>query len=270
LPKFFTLNKEQNMSQIQNITDTQKVPWLRVGVIGVGIVAMALMAPLVWMAATGGVGLLVLGAVLAVSYTALQAIPFAGQKLENKLLAARKAEARRNPIEQLQNEVLRRAQRLRAFRHALSNVGGQIESISQMLVERRHKDPTHELDRQERALRRLQQFQSANLARLGQAQSALEEFRFTVERKESEWRIAAAIGEANDLMDPNATDALMQDLLTDTALRSVQERFNQVFAELDVQMSSVDGPTRKLLDDQSLYQMDALHLPESNTQRSRA
>jgi hypothetical protein len=49
-------------------------------------------------------------------------------------------------------------------------------------------------------------------------------------------------------------------LLADTALRSVQERFNAVFAELDVQMCSVDAPTRQLLDEPSLQRMEALDL----------
>jgi len=48
----------------------------------------------------------------------------------------------------------------------------------------------------------------------------------------------------------------------------VQDRFNNVFAELDVQMSSVDGPTRNLLDDQSLDRMDELHLPQYANVRS--
>jgi hypothetical protein len=92
----------------------------------------------------------------------------------------------------------------------------------------------------------------------------------TVQRRESEWRIALAIDDANVALDPNAADNLMQDLITDTALRTVQDRFNNVFAELDVQMSSLDGPTRNLLDDQSLARMDELHLPEFESVRRNA
>jgi hypothetical protein len=239
------------------------INWIRAAALASAVAALALLAPIVWLAVSGGIGLLMLGTLLAVAFAAVQVLPLLGQKLENALLAARKSEARRNPIEQLQNEVLRRAQRLKSFRQALVTVGGQIESISQMLVERKHRDPSHVLERQERALARLQHFHTLNLARLGQAQSALQEFKSTVERKESEWRIALAIGDANDLLDPNATDNLMQDLLTDTALRAVQDRFNHVFAELDVQMSSMGGPTRLLLDEHSLGPMDALHLPQT-------
>jgi hypothetical protein len=258
------------MSTIEDTIAKRQVTWIRGLFVVAGVAGLALFAPIVWLAFTGGMGLLALAGVFAVGFAAVQAVPLMGQKLENALLAARKSEARRNPIEQLQNEMLRRAARLKSFRSALVTVGGQIESIEHMLSQRRHQDPGHDLERQERALQRLKQFHGLNLNRLLQAQAALEEFRLTVGRKQSEWRIALAIDDANVALDPNAADNLMQDLMTDTALRTVQDRFNNVFAELDVQMSSLDGPTRNLLDDQSLDRMDELHLPECTPLRREA
>jgi hypothetical protein len=143
-------------------------------------------------------------------------------------------------------------------------VSGQIESISQMIAARRHRDPAHVLEQQQGALLRLQQFQEMNRRRLNNAEQALGEFRATIERKESEWRIALAIEEATAALDPDAAEGLLQDLLADTALRSVQERFNAVFAELDVQMCSVDAPTHRLLDQTAWQRMEAIDL------RSRA
>lgn len=241
-------------------TPQRQLPWLRGLAAAVAVLALAVFAPVVWLAAAGGAGLMVLGTLLALAFAAIQALPLVAQKLENRLLAARKAEARRNPIEQLQNELLRRADRLKAFRRALVTVGGQIESITQMVAARRDRDPTHVLEQQQRALQRLQQFHELNLRRLNNAEQALGEFRSTIERKESEWRIALAIEEATAALDPQAAEGLMQGLLADTALRSVQERFNAVFAELDVQMSSVDAPTRQLLDEPSRQRMEALDL----------
>ncbi len=235
--------------------------WLRLGAVGLGLGLLALALPLVWAAVMAGVGLLALGLLLALGYGLTQMLPWLGQRLENTLLAQRKAEARRNPIEQLQNELLRRADRLTAFREALVIVGGQVESIAQMVQERRQRDPAHVLERHERALQRLQQFHQLNIARLQQAQAALDEFRRVIERKESEWRIALAIDEASTLLDPRSADALVQDLLADTALRTVQERFNSVFAELDIQMSSLDAPTRSLLQPSGLAPMNPLELP---------
>ncbi len=257
------------MNNLQQPGSAKQIPWVRLATVAVGIVALALFAPIVWLAATTGVGLLVLGAILAVGFAAFQTLPLLGQKLENRLLAARKAEARRNPIEQLQNDILRRAERLRAFSKALVTVGGKIESISQLVAESRQRDPGHVLDQQQRALQRLQQFYTLNLRRLGQAKAALDEFGDTVKRRESEWIIACAIGEVTELMDPEAGDNLIQGLLTDTALRTVQDRFNSIFAELDVQMSSLDGPTGTILTGNGLDRMDALRLPEIASQRER-
>jgi hypothetical protein len=231
---------------------------------------LALSAPLVAAAVAAGAGLSALAVMAVAGVTAFHALPLALQKLENHLLKLRKAEARKNPIEQLQNEMLRRAQRLKSFRNALVTVGGQIESIEQMMAERHQRDPGHVLERQERALQRLRQFHGVNLNRLVQAQAALDEFGLTVQRKDSEWRMALAIDDATAALDPNATENFMQNLLTDTALRTVQDRFNRVFAELDIQMNSVEGPTRSLLDQRNLDHMDELHLPQYAGARSQS
>jgi tetratricopeptide (TPR) repeat protein len=238
-----------------------QLTWLRALSAGIAVLVLAALAPVIWLAAAGSAGLLVLGGLLAIGVALLQALPLAAQKLENRLLAARKAEARRNPIEQLHNELLRRAERLKVFRRALVTVGAQIESITQMIAARRHRDPAHVLEQQERALQRLKQFHALNLERLQNAEQALQDFRATIERKESEWRIALAIEEATAALDPDAAEGLLNDLLADTALRSVQDRFNAVFAELDVQMSSVDAPTRTLLEPAEQQRMRALELP---------
>jgi hypothetical protein len=243
-------------------SNTSHQLWLVRGfAVAATLALLALSAPLIWAAVSAGAGLAAIAGMAVVGMLAFQALPLVLQTVENRLLKMRKAEARRNPIEQLQGEMLRRAQRLKSFRNALVTVGGQIESIEQMMAERHQRDPGHVLERQERALQRLRQFHGVNLNRLVQAQAALDEFQLTVQRKDSEWRMAMAIDDATAALDPNASDNLMQVLLTDTALRTVQDRFNRVFAELDIQMISTEGPTRNLLDQGHLDHMDALNLP---------
>jgi hypothetical protein len=58
-------------------------------------------------------------------------------------------------------------------------------------------------------------------------------------------------------------------LLTDEALRSVQLRFNTVFAELDVEMRSMDSPARTLVDGDRLGRIEALDLPSPQKTWSR-
>jgi hypothetical protein len=261
-----TYNTAQH-STLQPSLSSDKVWLVRIGAVFAAVALLAFCTPLIWAAVSAGLGIAALAGMTVVGVSAIQTVPLALQKLENRMLRLRKVEAQRRPIEQLQNEMIRRGERLKVFRAALVTVGAQIGSIEDMMIERSHKDPGHVLERQQKAVNRLKQFQAVNMKRLVEAQDALEEFRLNVKRKESEWEIAMAIGRANDAMDPNATEHLIDDLLTDTALRSVQDRFNAVFAELDVQMSSAEGPTRALLDEHSLQSMDALGLPSHTTPR---
>ena len=91
-----------------------------------------------------------------------------------------------------------------------------------------------------------------------------------MKQKKQEWLIGLAISDTTEALDPNASENLLQDLLTDTALRTVQDRFNSVFAELDVQMSSVESPTRVLLPEQDLHHLDTLQVSQPTQLRSMA
>ena len=239
----------------------RRVPVIRIAAVAGTVGLLAVSAPIIWAAVSAGIGLAAL-TVMAVGGAAIfQLLPYALQRLENRILRLRKAEARANPIEQLQNDCLRREQRLQSFRLALVTIGGQIESMTEMVEERRHLDPGHVLDRQQRALQRMSHFHACNLRRLDEAQDALEAFRHKVKQKLFEWEFAQAGEAVIAALNPTELGVLMQDLLTDEALRGVQDRFNAVFAELDVEMRAIDAPTRGLLADSGLEQMDALAFP---------
>lgn len=222
---------------------------------------LALAAPLVWAAVSAGLGLVALVGLGGLGFTLFQTLPLALQKLENRLLAARKAEAQANPVEQLQNDCLRREERLLAFRRALVRIGAQIESMTEMVQARAQRDPGHVLERQMQAIHRMRQFYDCNVQRLNDAQAALEAFQHQVKQKMFEWEFAQAGQIVMHALQPGAMDDLVQDLLTDAALRSVQDRFNTVFAELDVEMRSMQGPSHAFLETAGLEQFDALTLP---------
>jgi hypothetical protein len=237
--------------------------WLVRSVAVLAVVALlAISAPLLWAAVSAGAGVAALAGIAAAGFVFLQWVPLGLQKLENKILALRKAEARQNPIEQLQNDCFKREERLQSFRRALVTIGGQIESMGQMVDERRHIDPEHILDRQDRALNRMKHFYNANIRRLEEAQIALEAFRHQVKQKMFEWEFAQAGKVVMAALNPRELEDLMQDLLTDEALREVQSRFNNVFAELDIEMRAMSSPTHDFLARNDLEQMEALTLPE--------
>jgi hypothetical protein len=226
------------------------------------IALLAIAPPLIAAAVSAGLGLAALAGMAIVGIAAFQSLPLAMQKLENRLLSARKAEAQSNPIEQLQNDCLRREQRLLAFRRALVTIGGKIESMTQMLEERAHQDPDHVLERQRRALERMRHFYECNLVRLNEAQAALEAFRQLVKQKMFEWEFAQAGQVVMNALQPGELEDMMQGLLSDEALRSVQDRFNSVFAELDVEMRSMNAPSYGMVENFPTDPVGELQLPK--------
>ena len=244
--------------------------WMRVGAAAAIVALLAISAPLVAAAVSAGLGLAALLGMALVGFAVLQALPLAMQKLENRLLAARKAEAQSNPMEQLQNDCLRREQRLLAFRRALVTIGGKIESMAQMVEDRAHQDPNHVLDRQQRALERMRHFYECNLVRLNDAQAALEAFRQQVQQKMFEWEFAQAGQVVMNALQPAEREDMMQGLLSDEALRAVQDRFNTVFAELDVEMRSMNAPTYGMVDTFTTDPVGDLQLPTLHTPRRSA
>ena len=241
--------------------------WLRAIALTAVLGALAASAPLIVMAISAGAGLLTMGGMAIVGFAALQALPLGMQKLENRLLQARKQEARDNPIEQLQNDCLRREERLQTFKRALVSIGGQIESMREMLHERKDKAPHHVLDKQERAIARMDHFYQANIVRLKEAHQALEDFRTQVTQKAFEWEFAQAGQVVMAALNPAEMQDLMQDLLSDEALRSVQNRFNMVFAELDVDLRSINAPTRNYLASAAMDPLEELSVLHTQTPR---
>jgi hypothetical protein len=222
---------------------------VRVVAVGSTVALLALSAPIVWSAVSAGVGLAALAALAAAGTLVFQTLSLAVQGLENRLLRLRKAAAAANPIEQLQNDCMRREQRLTAFRNALTTIGGQIESMAQMIEERRHVDPGYVLNRQTRALQKTARFHAGNLKRLDEAQAALEAFRYQVRQKMFEWEFAQSGEVVMAAINPSELNDLMQDLLTDTA------------------RCAIDAPTRNLLDTSSLECLSALRTPQLSRKR---
>jgi hypothetical protein len=107
------------------------------------------------------------------------------------------------------------------------------------------------------------QFHELNLGRLRSAEDALDAFRQQVQQKVFEWEFYVAGKQVLEVLDPSELGALMQSLLTDEALKSVQQRFNEVFAELDVDLRAAHAPTHSLLADADLQALGGLALPRA-------
>ena len=100
---------------------------------GGAVAILALLAPVIWAALSAGVGLIGLAVIGIIGFGLLQMLPVLGQKLENFVLKARKSEARKNPIEQLQNFFIEKKRRVEQFKAAVVSINSQISNLEDPL-----------------------------------------------------------------------------------------------------------------------------------------
>lgn len=218
-----------------------KIVGLRIAA-GAGVLGIfALAAPLIWAAASAGVGLIVLLVLGALGVGIMQALPLLGQKWENKLLAARKAEARRNPIEQLQNFLMEKAKRVALFKQAVVQIGTQIKGLTDMLDERKRTKPGYDASKQEAALASMRQAHQVLEAKYRRAEEALGQLKEVIDDKRFEWSFGQAGQAAIAQLNAASGEDLLNQMLADEAFASVRDNFNQVFAELELEASKLSS-----------------------------
>ncbi len=221
---------------------------LRIGAGIVGLSTLALLAPVIWRAVQGGAGLLALAVIGFGGITLFQALPLFGQRLENRLLAARKAEARANPVEQLQNFLLQKRQRVAAFKQAVARIGAQLKGMTDMIDERKRAKPDYDATRQEHAVRAMTEAHGLLVAKYKNAELALIQLSEIVEDKKFEWAFGQAGQAALHQLSATSGQQLLDQMLADEAFDSVRDNFNQVFAELEMEAEKLGNPSTLSVD----------------------
>lgn len=216
----------------------------RAAVVVVAVGVLALSSGIIWSAASAGLGLLALGAVGIVGLGVIQALPWLGQKWENKLLALRKAEASRNPIEQLQNYFRQKSEQLAAFKQATAAIGGQIGSLEDMVAERKRKKPDADCSKQERTITLMRKAHNALVGKYNEGEKALKELKEAIEDQTFAWNFAQAGDAASKALNATSGEALVQEMLADEAFASVRNNFNRVFADLEMEAAKINSGDR--------------------------
>lgn len=234
------------MANVPSSLQPSKSVLIRSGVVIAGICMLAFVLPIIYKAFLATLGLLGLGITGGIGFVFLKAIPFFGQNLENKLLGLRKAQARSNPIEQLQNNLIRKANQLSLFKAGLETIGGQIGSLETSLREQAQKDPDDDLSEQIKALTKMKEFYQRRKDTYVQACKALEEYKKAIERAKFKFGFGAAAQGIAQAMNDTDAKTLMENMLADEAFKSVDQRFNTAFAALD--LDSAELTSAKSLD----------------------
>ncbi|MCL2160755.1 MAG: hypothetical protein FWH56_02540 [Betaproteobacteria bacterium] len=258
---------ELNLDSDPMFSGKKKVFFLRLG-IGVGVLAvLALAAPLIWSAVSAGVGLIIVFALALLAIGIVQALPLLGQKWENRLLTGRKNEARKNPIEQLQNFLQKKAKRVALFRQAVIQIGTQIKGLGDMLEERRRTKPGYDASKQEAALASMRQAHQALESKYRRAEEALDQLREVIDDKKFEWSFGKAGQAAMAQLNAASGEDLFNKMLADEAFASVRDNFNQVFAELELEAGRLNSQNQLTFGDGMTIDLSAIHIPEQISAR---
>jgi hypothetical protein len=241
----WTKRKEPEKTPLAKATEQLgSVPVLRIG-IGLGAIGLLwLVSQFIWAAVSGAMGMVALGTVAIIGIGLFQALPLLGQKWENWLLKRRKAEARANPMEQLQNFLIAKTRQVAAFKDAVSGIGTEVKNLDQMLDERRKKGK--DVSRKEEALGAMRKAHADYIRVYEAAEHALVELTETIDDAQFDYKFAQKGQATMQAMNAMGGQDLLNSMLAGEAFDSIRNNFNSVFSELEMVAAKLN--TQKQLD----------------------
>lgn len=203
-----------------------------------------LVAPYIWTAIGGLVGLLVGGAVIGATWMTL---PWLGLKAGNLRLALVKHEAATNPVPTLQNELQRQQQALDERKTAIGHLRGQIATFEDKLstLGKRFGKSDDSYIKMSAQLVSLKRVADSREEKWQTAYVQVGRFEQEIERASLIWDAAQAAAAAQESSGLTEKD-FMAKLQRETALDSIRSTFNDTIASLDTDLMQTDA--EKMLD----------------------
>ncbi len=217
------------------------LPWFRFGAFALIALGIWAISQIIWTVVSAAMGVVALGVVVLGAIALVHAVPWLLQMLENWILAARKAEARRRPIEQLQNFEAKKREQVRIYKQAVSSVGAQIRSLGDMIKERKRTKPGSDTSSQEEAIGKMRQAHEIMLKKGERAEEALAQLHELIDNKQFEQKFAEAGNAAMQALNTTSGQALFDSMLADEASSAIRDNFNKVFADLEVEARSLNA-----------------------------
>jgi len=205
--------------------------------VGLAILAAAIVAPVVWLAVGGLIGLAVAG-VLAL--TIVNAAPVLSMKLANWRLKAIKAEAYKNPVETLQMALKEKLEKLEQFRLKIVEFSTSVKSYRSKVQAFSEKWPDKASVFQEQ-LRNMEALLEKRKNAYQVAVKESQSFELKIQEADAMWQMAMAAQDMNEAANLTGDD-LMEKIKVDTSLNSVQDAMNRAFTDLEMMILDEDVP----------------------------
>lgn len=188
-----------------------------------------------------GVSLIVLGVIGMILVGMFQAIPYFGQILENRLLSARKKEARKNPIEQLENFFIEKRNQVNQFKQAVSQILAQIKNLEGMIEERKKTKSGYDPTRNQQSVEAMRVAYNALVGKYRKAEEALDELQSKIDEEKFNYKFAQAGQSAINSLNATSGEDVMNQILAGEAFDSIKENFHKVFADLEFEAATLNN-----------------------------
>jgi hypothetical protein len=235
-----------------NIVPENKAKWLRLASVALTVVLLGTAASFIWTAASGLLGLGVIGAMVVVYGAAIKALPLLARKWERKLLQLEKKEAEDNPIEQFEMDALRNQGILDGQLHFLEEKASSIRGMHDMLVQQKKDDPEIDLTQQWTDYTAMTVDLEEEKSLYAQALADQKDFEKYIEQQKFYHKFGTAAEKARGLSNP--AEAAKARLFNTAAQEAIREKYNRSFAAMEMrrlQSNPVKKPTSALTNNPS-------------------
>lgn len=203
------------------------------------LVAFALIVPVTALALTAVTNLVLAGVMFFAFVALIMAAPSLVRFWRTMVLKMMKENVRRNPIETLQLELIKRQQAFVNAQQQVVTIVGTRDSLKEELAEYERKYGKSD-DALGRMVDKLSDLADRLQSSLKQTNLKLHEFDRFVEQQAARWKIAKQTGDlATMLRDTHGGD-VTDKFLQDTAIDSIRTELNTSFAEIDQILSNDD------------------------------
>ena len=193
---------------------------------GIGLVGAAVIAPVVFLAVQGIVGLILAG---LLGLAVVNFAPVVGMKFANWKLRGLKAEARTNPIETMQNQLLAARDRINGQKGALESFMAEVNSFGEDVK----RMPADEQADFKARLDTYMQMVTIRQNKLKDAIAQANTFEGAIQRADRRWKMAQRMQGLDKLAGTDA-DLQMEKMLKEEAMDSVSHSLNKVLAAMDL------------------------------------
>ncbi|HEX2851799.1 MAG TPA: hypothetical protein VHO24_01080 [Opitutaceae bacterium] len=221
------------------INDPRARFWGNIAKYGALLVAGFLVAPYIWIAIGGILGLIVAIVVILAAWMVRPVVFSMAANLRLKLI---KAEASKNPVETLQNDLKEKAQALGNRKEAIETLNSQIRTFSDKVDEIKASYGAEDAGylKLSRDLADLRRVYAHRCDKWREARDQLKLYEEEIKRANMIWEAAQAAAAARE------TSGLTEDefyakLRTETAFEAIKKSYNDALASLDTAL--LEGPS---------------------------